>query len=85
MSYGIVIAKDVMVRTRDGIGLATDVHRPARDGEPVESERFGVALGQDGLDPFARRSSAPLVREREQIANALDDYVELAAHALLRL
>jgi putative CocE/NonD family hydrolase len=31
--YGIVVGKDVMVRMRDGILLATDVYRPARDGE----------------------------------------------------
>lgn len=36
MSYGIVQSKDVMVQARDGIGLATDVYRPARDGELVE-------------------------------------------------
>ncbi len=47
---------------------------------PVEGERFGVALGEDGLDPLARGSSSPLVRERKEIANALDDYVESAAH-----
>ena len=34
--YGIVVAKDVMVTTRDGIKLATDIHRPARDGELAE-------------------------------------------------
>ena len=33
--YGIVIAKDVMVPMRDGVKLATDIHRPAREGEPV--------------------------------------------------
>jgi uncharacterized protein len=30
---GIVVAKDVMVRARDGIGLASDVYRPGRDGD----------------------------------------------------
>ncbi|MEJ7570145.1 MAG: CocE/NonD family hydrolase [Gaiellaceae bacterium] len=35
MTYGIVISKDVMVQVRDGIHLATDVYRPARDGELV--------------------------------------------------
>jgi hypothetical protein len=33
--YGIVLAKDVMVAMRDGVRLATDVYRPASDGEPV--------------------------------------------------
>ena len=30
--YGIVVSKDVMVEMRDGIRLATDLHRPGRDG-----------------------------------------------------
>ncbi|HEY7538029.1 MAG TPA: CocE/NonD family hydrolase, partial [Gaiellaceae bacterium] len=33
--YGIVVSKDVMVTMRDGIRLATDLYRPARDGELV--------------------------------------------------
>lgn len=33
MSYGIVVSKDVMVTMRDGIRLATDLHRPGHDGE----------------------------------------------------
>ncbi|MBA3475171.1 MAG: CocE/NonD family hydrolase [Actinobacteria bacterium] len=55
MSYGIVVAKDVMVRTRDGIGLATDVYRPARDGEPVEGERFPTILCRTPYDKTDRR------------------------------
>ena len=34
--YGIVLAKDVMLRMRDGTRLATDVYRPARDGALVD-------------------------------------------------
>lgn len=34
-NYGVVIAKDVMLPTRDGIALATDLYRPAREGEPL--------------------------------------------------
>jgi len=35
-SYGIVLAKDVMVVMRDGIRLASDIYRPARDGQLVD-------------------------------------------------
>ena len=35
VEYGLVISKDVMVPMRDGILLATDLHRPGRDGELV--------------------------------------------------
>ena len=47
--YGIVIAKDVMVPMRDGVRLATDVYRPARDGEPVQ-DRFPAILGRTSYD-----------------------------------
>jgi len=41
--YGIVESRDVMVPMRDGVKLATDVYRPARDGKAVEG-RFPVIL-----------------------------------------
>ena len=47
--YGIVIAKDVMVPTRDGVRLATDVYRPAQDGEPIE-DSFSTILGRTSYD-----------------------------------
>jgi putative CocE/NonD family hydrolase len=34
-AYGIVVSKDVMVKMRDGLRLATDIYRPAREGELV--------------------------------------------------
>jgi len=33
--YSLLIAKDIMVPMRDGVRLATDVYRPAQDGEPL--------------------------------------------------
>ena len=47
--YGIVIAKDVMVPMRDGVRLATDIYRPATDGEPVAG-RFPTILGRTSYD-----------------------------------
>ena len=41
--YEVVVEADVLVRLRDGIRLATDVHRPARDGRPTAG-RFPVIL-----------------------------------------
>jgi putative CocE/NonD family hydrolase len=38
VSYGIVVSKDVMVTMRDGIRLATDLHRPGRNGELADGE-----------------------------------------------
>ncbi len=54
MSYGIVAAKDVMVKTRDGIGLATDVYRPARDGDWADG-RFPTVLCRTPYDKTDKR------------------------------
>ena len=37
-SYGINLSKDVMVPMRDGIRLATDIYRPAIEGEIAEGQ-----------------------------------------------
>ncbi|WP_348261769.1 CocE/NonD family hydrolase [Telmatobacter sp. DSM 110680] len=42
-NYGIVESKDVMIPMRDGVMLAADIYRPARDGKAVE-EKFPVLL-----------------------------------------
>src|SRR5437879_909011 len=47
--YGIVVARDVMVPMRDGVRLATDIYRPAIDGEPVAG-RFPTILGRTSYD-----------------------------------
>ena len=52
--YGMVIAKDVMVPMRDGVKLATDIYRPARDGEPVP-ETFPTLLLRTPYDKDDRR------------------------------
>jgi uncharacterized protein len=41
--YDMVVTSDVMVTVRDGVKLATDIYRPARDGKPVPG-RFPVIL-----------------------------------------
>jgi len=41
--YDVAVDRDVMVTVRDGVRLATDIHRPALRGRPVEG-RFPVLL-----------------------------------------
>ena len=41
--YEVALTSDVMVRMRDGVRLATDIYRPARNGKPVPG-RFPVIL-----------------------------------------
>ncbi|HVA86512.1 MAG TPA: CocE/NonD family hydrolase [Candidatus Saccharimonadales bacterium] len=48
-SYGIVIAKDVMVPMRDGVRLATDIYYPAREGAPAGGV-FPAILGRTSYD-----------------------------------
>jgi hypothetical protein len=52
---GIVIARDVMVPMRDGVRLATDVYRPAREGEPLPGP-FPAILGRTSYD----KTSGPM-------------------------
>jgi putative CocE/NonD family hydrolase len=54
VTYGIVAAKDVMVKTRDGIGLATDVYRPGRDGDWADG-RFPTVLCRTPYDKTDKR------------------------------
>lgn len=35
--YDVVVERDVLVTARDGVTLATDIYRPARDGRPVDT------------------------------------------------
>src|SRR5690606_14986096 len=52
--YGVSLAKDVMVAMRDGTRLATDVYRPAHEGELVE-DRFPTILCRTPYDKTDRR------------------------------
>ena len=54
--YGIVLAKDVMVAMRDGKRLATDVYRPARDGDYAPGG-FPTILLRTPYDKTDRRYS----------------------------
>jgi putative CocE/NonD family hydrolase len=54
VSYGIVVSKDVMVEMRDGIRIAVDVYRPARDGELV-SGRYPTIVCMTPYDKTERR------------------------------
>ncbi len=54
--YGIVLAKDVMVEMRDGIRLATDIYRPAADGEALD-RRSPTILLRTPYDKSDRRYS----------------------------
>ena len=52
--HGIVISKNVSVLTRDGIGLATDIYRPATGGEPIRGQ-FPTILLRTSYDKTTQR------------------------------
>ena len=54
--YGIVLSKNVMVPMRDGVRLAFDIYRPARDGAFVEG-RFPTIMLHTPYDKTDRRYS----------------------------
>jgi hypothetical protein len=53
-TYGIVIAKDVMLPMRDGVHLAADIYRPAIDGEPIAGQ-LPTILARTSYDKSAQR------------------------------
>lgn len=60
--FEVVVSKNVMVPMRDGVRLATDVYRPARDGRVVEGRLpvvltrtpYGKNRGEDQAGYFAK-------------------------------
>jgi putative CocE/NonD family hydrolase len=70
--YESLVESNVMVAMRDGIRLATDIHRPARDGKPVAG-RFPVILertpyGKSMISRSERTAAEPQPMSRAQIA-----------------
>jgi putative CocE/NonD family hydrolase len=63
--------KDVIVAMRDGVQLATDVYRPARDGTPLEG-RFPVILTRTPYDKSGNTSTAEFYARHGYIFVAQD-------------
>ncbi|NLF73057.1 MAG: CocE/NonD family hydrolase [Candidatus Anammoximicrobium sp.] len=55
--YEVIVQKNVMVSLRDGVQLATDVYRPARNGAAVEG-RFPVVLSRTPYGKAGMASTA---------------------------
>lgn len=52
--YEVFLQKDIRVPMRDGVQLAIDIYRPARDGQPLD-ERFPVILTRT---PYNKQGNA---------------------------
>ncbi len=70
--FGAVVESDVMVTMRDGVRLATDIHRPARDGRPLPGP-FPVILertpyGKTQVSRSERTAADPRPLGRGEVA-----------------
>ena len=71
-SYEVITESDIMLPMRDGVRLATDVHRPAVDGKPA-SGAFPVLVertpyGKNNETPRERSARDPRPKRREEVA-----------------
>lgn len=67
--YEVSLTSDVMVRMRDGVRLATDIYRPARNGKPVPG-RFPVILERTPYGKTVVSRSELSVKEPEPKSRA---------------
>lgn len=70
--YDVVLTSDVKVRMRDGVRLATDIYRPARNGQPVAG-RFPVILertpyGKTVVSRSELSVREPMAKSRAEVA-----------------
>ena len=66
-TFDVAIERDIMVDVRDGVRLATDVYRPARDGEAVNGA-FPVILERTPYDKAAPSRSEMRVGDTEALS-----------------
>ncbi|MGZ8266132.1 MAG: CocE/NonD family hydrolase [Burkholderiales bacterium] len=60
-TYEVLVERDIMLAMRDGVRLATDLHRPAHAGEAV-SGAFPVLLMCGWWDPYAQTTTDNYLR-----------------------
>jgi putative CocE/NonD family hydrolase len=70
--FDVALTSDVMVPMRDGVKLATDIYRPARNGKPVAG-RFPVILertpyGKTVVSRSERTVTDPIPKSRAEVA-----------------
>jgi hypothetical protein len=67
----VAVSKNVMITMRDGVRLATDIYRPAKDGVPLEG-RFPAILERTPYNKDGSRGWAQFFVPRGYIAVAQD-------------
>jgi predicted acyl esterase len=67
----VLVLKNVMVAMRDGVRLATDIHRPAKNGVPLEG-KFPVILERTPYNKEGSQGWAQTFVPRGYVAVAQD-------------
>jgi uncharacterized protein len=82
--FGVVVEKNVMIAMKDGVRLAADVYRPARDGKPAPG-RFPTALTRTPYDKNGVKSDGTYYAERGYVVVANDIRGRYASEGTWRL
>ena len=82
--FGFVIEKDAKIPMRDGVRLAADVYRPARDGKPVPG-RFPTLLTRTPYDKNGVKGEGTYYAERGYVVVANDIRGRYASEGTWRL
>jgi putative CocE/NonD family hydrolase len=69
--FGVIVEKNVMIPVRDGVKLAADLYRPARDGKPAAG-RFPALLTRTPYDKGGARSEGSYYAARGYVVVAND-------------
>lgn len=69
--YGVAVEKNVLIPMPDGVRLAADLYRPARDGQPV-SGRFPAVLTRTPYDKTGASGEGKYYAERGYVVVAND-------------
>src|SRR5690606_7455019 len=69
--FGVVVEHDVMIPMRDGVRLAADIYRPARDDTPADG-RFPALLERTPYNKAGRAAEARYYAERGYVFVAND-------------
>ena len=67
MEYDVVVEQNVPVPMRDGVALAADIYRPARDGKPAEG-RFPVVMERTPYDKEGKANEGRYFARRGYVA-----------------
>ncbi len=82
--FEVAVEKDVKIAMRDGVRLAADVYRPARDGKPAEG-RFPTLLTRTPYDKNGAKAEGEFYAARGYVVVANDVRGRYASEGTWRL